>query len=148
MGKQIWQVTSQLSEGPELSLCTLKLHTLWITKDRKEEDETRSDGGGWAAEGYRGESQHETGELKAQSISKQVHKKLVKNSWPLGGAGVGSRLRAWFQVGPSHQPVWARSREPDIYILLQMCPNSRPALPRCWRGGIIAPRPSSPGRAR
>lgn len=70
------------------------------------------------------------------SASKYVHEELVKSSRPLGGGGerqVGSKLRAWFQAGPSPWPVWAGNREPDIYIPLQMCPNSLPAPPRCRR---------------
>lgn len=49
------------------------------------------------------------------------------------GEGGGSRLRAWFQAGPSRQPVWAGGREPDICTPPQLCPNSLPAPPRCRR---------------
>lgn len=128
------------------------LHKLWITKGRKEEDETRWEGNGWVCgwpkSGCRGKSLHEMGEFKTWNISKKVHKKLIKSSWPLGRVGVSSKLRAWFLVGPSHQPVWAGSREPDIYIPLQMCPNSLPALPRSSRNDPPRPRAlSSPQRA-
>lgn len=44
----------------------------------------------------------------------------------LRGSHAGSRIRAWFQVRPSHCPVWVGSRESDICIPLQMSPNSLP----------------------
>lgn len=83
MGKQTWQIVSQLFEGPEPRLHTvrsLNYRTLWKVGKGREENEAVGRGeGGCSERRLQSEAQHERGELGWPRASKHPPNEYTRN---------------------------------------------------------------------
>lgn len=109
MGKQTWQIMSQLFEGPEPRLCSVcffKLHNPWQEVKGREGSEATV--GRWWLDrgGLQNGAQRELGDQCGpgpQSVPPNEYEEFSDFcSWPLDEVEAGSRFGAWFQAGPSH----------------------------------------------